>query len=182
MRLMTRTRAGYIVTLAVGVAIGTAVVGTAAAVQAAPAAKTVTHHLTLAASDLAPDGIHNAAEDYFNLWDPTTLSNTDTGRCFNAGLTLPPSSTLKSITFYYTRGSVQLFAELNRQNLAKHTATILADVTSRTATTPTYTAITKKVPALGATVNMATYAYSIGACPAGTSTFSGVDITYTTPG
>jgi hypothetical protein len=179
---MTRARAGYVVTLAAGVAIGTAAVGTAAAVQAAPAAKTVTHHLALAASALAPDSIGSAADDYFNQWDPSTLTNKADSRCFDAGLTLPPSSTLKSITFYYTRGSLQLYAELNRQNLAKHTATILASVTSRTATPTIYTAITKKVPAADATVNMATYAYSIGACPQGTSTFSGVNITYTTPG
>src|SRR5580658_4927046 len=51
--------------------------------------KTVTHHYSLAASAFAPDGLHDVTEDYFNAWDPSTLSNTDAGRCFDAGLSLP---------------------------------------------------------------------------------------------
>jgi hypothetical protein len=49
---------------------------------ARPAAANL-HYLSIDASAFAPDGLHNTSEDYFNLWDPTTLSNQDDGRCFN---------------------------------------------------------------------------------------------------
>lgn len=153
-----------------------------AADAARPAAGTVTHHYSLAASAFTPDGLHNTAEDYFSEWDPTTLSNQDSGRCFNAGLSLPPSITLKSVKVYYTAGSTAMFFEINRQDLATHTATqvVSFDSTAIT-TTPAYTSTTKTIPAADATVNMGTYAYSVGVCPIGNTTFSGLIITYTQP-
>jgi hypothetical protein len=81
---------------------------------ARPAAGTVTHHYSLAASAFMPDGLHGTTNDYFNQWDPTTLSNQQSGRCFNTGLSLPPNVTLKSIKFYYTAGSAVMFLDLNR--------------------------------------------------------------------
>jgi len=57
-------------------------------------------HYSVAASAFAPDGLHTATSDYFNQWDPTSLSNQDSGRCFNAGVYLPNGATLSSITFY----------------------------------------------------------------------------------
>ena len=157
----------------------------AAAAPAASAARrtssaTVTHHYSLAASAFAPDGLHNTTEDYFNSWDPTTLSNQDAGRCFDTGLSLPPSITLKSVKVYYTAGSATMFFEINRQDLVNHTATEMVSFDSTAVTTtPVYTATTKTIPAADAKVNMGTYAYSVGVCPNGNTTFSGLTITYT---
>jgi hypothetical protein len=200
MKLLPGARASYLATLAAGVAIGFAVVGNAAAAPAAPAAvaapaaraghavpaakvvKTATHHYSLAASAFAPDGLHNAAEDYFNLWDPSTLSNSDAGRCFNAGLSLPTGVTFKSVTVYYTAGTTVMFFEISRQDLVGHAAVELASFdTAANTGTPAYTSITKPIPAADAAVNYTRYAYSVGVCPAGNTTFSGLDITYTQP-
>lgn len=143
--------------------------------------KTVTHHYSLAASAFAPDGLHDTTEDYFNEWDPTTLVNQDTGRCFNAGLSLPPDITLKSVKAYYTVGSVTLEFQVNRQDLANHTGGTLVSFDSAIASTPVYTSTSANFPAADAVVNMTNYAYSAGVCFSGTTTFSGLTITYTQP-
>jgi hypothetical protein len=153
-------------------------------VAASPPAKKeppVVHHYSLAASAFAPDGLHTTTEDYFNDWDPTTLSNTDTGRCFNTGLSLPVGIALKSVTVYYTAGSAAMLFELNRQNLPAHKFTDVVDFDTAIVTTAAYTSVTKKIPASDASVNMTKYAYSVGVCPSGTTTFSGLTITYTQP-
>jgi hypothetical protein len=152
--------------------------GAAAAAKKKPP---VVHHYSLAASAFAPDGLHSTTEDYFNQWDPTTLSNADSLRCFNAGLSLPVGITLKSVTVYYTAGSAAMYVELNRQNLPAHKFTDLVDFDTAIVTTPAYTSVTKKIPASDAAVNMTKYAYSVGVCPSGTTTFSGLTITYTQP-
>lgn len=146
-----------------------------------PAAGTVTHHYSLAASAFAPDGLHTTTEDYFNRWDATALSNTDTARCFNTGLSLPPNVTLKTVKVYYTAGSAVMYFEVNRQDLANHTDTILASTDTAVDTTPTYTSTTLSFKAATAMVNMTNDAYSVGVCPSGTTTFSGLTITYTQP-
>jgi hypothetical protein len=144
-------------------------------------ATTVTQHYSLAASAYAPDGLHTTTEDYFNEWDPSTLSNTDTGRCFNAGLSLPPKAHLKSITVYYTAGADVMFFEINEQALATHGSTELINFDTAVDTgTPTYTSTTATFPA-NTVVNMAQDAYSSGVCPDGTTTFTGFTITYTVP-
>jgi hypothetical protein len=183
MKLMTRARAGYLATLAVGAGIGIALVGVAAASPAAPAkTKTVTHHYSLAASAFAPDGLHDTAEDYFNQWDPTTLSNSDSGRCFNAGLSLPTGVTMKSITVYYVKGSASMTVNFNRQNLTKHAFKELVDfVTGTTTGTPVYSHTTRKIPKSVAMVDYTNFAYSMGVCPSGNTEFSGITITYTQP-
>jgi hypothetical protein len=181
MKLMNRARAGHLVTLASGIAIGLATVGTAAAASSAPA-PAVTHHYTIAASAFAPDGLHTTTEDYFNQWDPSTLSNAYSGRCFNAGLALPVGATLTSVTVYYTAGSAAMYVELNRQELSNHSAANFASFDTATATTPAYTSTTETIPSADAVVNMGKYAYSAGVCPSGTTTFSGLNITYTQPG
>ena len=129
------------------------------------------------------DGIHNPADDYFDQWDPSTLSNTNAGRCFNAGLSLPIGITLKSVTVYYSAGNSVLFFDLSRQDLVHHTATDLVtfDTTVGTGTTVAYTSITKPIPAADAAVDYTKYAYTVGLCPAGTTTFSGLNITYSQP-
>jgi hypothetical protein len=183
-RVLTRRHAAGLATLAAGVAIGCALVGVASAapsVAPSSAPKTVTHHYALAASAFAPDGLHNTGEDYFNQWNPTTLSNTDSGRCFNAGLSLPPGVTLVSVTAYYTAGSNEMIFEINRQQLATHAYVDLAEVDTATASTPTYTHVTETFKSSQATVNMGLYAYSAGVCPYGNTTFSGLIITYTQP-
>lgn len=194
MKLLPGARPSYLATLAAGVAIGFAVVGNAAAAPAAPAApakhaapvarvvRTVTHHYSLAASAFSPDGLHNVSNDYFNRWDPAALSNTDPGRCFDAGLSLPTGSTLKSVTAYYTAGGSVMYFELNRQDLAKQSAVDLVsfDTTVNTGN-PAYTSTTKPIPAADAGVNYTNYAYSVGVCPVGNTTFSGLSITYTQP-
>jgi len=185
MSLMTRTRAGYLAALAAGFSISFAVLGAAAAAPAAPAAPAggmVTRHFALAASAFSPDGLHNTSLDYFNQWDPATLSNQDTGRCFNAGLALPSGATLKSVTAYYTAGSDVMFVEVSRQDLVSHTAVSLVDFDTAVASTPTYTSTTTAVPAADAAVDMKVYAYSAGVCPTGNTTFSGLVVTYTQPG
>jgi hypothetical protein len=181
----TKTRLGYLVTLATGIAIGCAVVGTAAAASASPAktptVKMVTHHYSLAASAFAPDGLHNTAEDYFNAWDPSTLNNQDSGRCFNAGLTLPVNATLKSVTAYYTGGSSAMYFEVNRQDLLNHTTSDLVSFDTSMLETPAYTSTTKTVPSAYAAVDLTDYAYSAGVCPNGTTTFTGLTVAYTVP-
>jgi hypothetical protein len=179
MKIVTKARASHLITLAAGLVLGFTAVGTAAAVSASPAAKTVTHHYSLAASAFAPDHVGDPTHDYFNVWDPTTLS--DSGdRCFNAGLSLPPNAVLKSVTLYYTDGSGDLTFEINRQNLTNHTFNRLIKIRpASTAGTPVYSHTTKSLPKSLSSVNMGTYAYSAGVCPAATTTFSGLTLTYT---
>jgi hypothetical protein len=184
MRFINRSRAGYLATLAAGVAIGFTAVGTAVALPhhtsaPAPAAATKIKHYTVAASAFAPDGLHNTANDYFNQWDAATLSNTDGGRCFNAGAVLPNGATIRSVTFFFTNGSSDgFYGELNRQNLGKHTARILVFVSTKPSATATYTVKTKKVTKHNV-VDTSKYAYGFGVCPIGDATFTGVMVNYT---
>jgi hypothetical protein len=174
-----KLRVGYIVTLAAGLAIGVTAVGSALAAPAAP--KVVTHHYALAASAFAPDSLKTSSEDYFNHWNPAALRNIADGRCFNAGLSLPAGVTLKSITFYFVKGDMSMGFQLNRQNLIKHTFVLLASGQSNTAPTQVYTAVTKKIKASQANVDMGRFAYSAGVCLRGTTEFSGLIVTYTQP-
>lgn len=183
MKLISGSRVGYLATLAAGLAIGFAVIGTSSAAPAAPKATTVTRHYALAASAFTPGGLDNTTNDYYNQWEPTQLSNTDLNRCFSAGLSLPTGVTLKSVTAYYTQGSVKMYVEVNRQDLVNHTAIRLVkfDTTPTASTTPAYMSTFKRIPAADAAVNFTKYAYSVGVCPTGNTTFSGVNIAYTQP-
>lgn len=89
--------------------------------------------------------------------------------------------TLKSITFYYTPGSDPMSMELNRQNLPSHAFKLLASTETGTLAPHKYTHKTFSIAKANATVNNGQYAYSVGVCPDGTSTFSGLIITYTVP-
>jgi hypothetical protein len=179
-RLLTRRYAAGLATLATGVAIGCALVGVASAAPSG-APKTVTHHYALAASAFAPDSLANTSDDYYNLSDPTTLSNSDAIRCFDAGLSLPPGVTLKSVTFYYTAGTAPMLLEINRQRLATHTYVNLIQLGATISATPTYYSSTMAFTPSQAGVNMGLYAYSASVCPSGNTTFSGLIITYTQP-
>src|SRR5487761_1392660 len=139
--------------------------------NAAPAVTTL-HYYSLAASAFAPDGLHTTTSDYFNQWDPSTLSNQDSGRCFNAGLSLPDGAHLKNLTIYYTASSNPMFFTLDQQTLTAQTTTELVTFETATATTPTYSSVSKAFPT-GTTVSMATHAYSAGVCPGAGTTFSG---------
>jgi hypothetical protein len=179
MKFRHRIRAGHLATLAAGLAIGFTVVGTASAASTSAPAATTVNNYSLAASAFAPDGLHNTADDYFNLWDPSTLSNTDSGRCFNAGVNLPNGAVMKSITFYYTNGATDsLSGQLNRQNLGAHTAVDLASFDSTpTGGSPVYTHTTLNITSKG--TFFTNYAYSVGVCPFGDATFTGITISYT---
>ena len=180
MSSITRSRLGYLATLGAGILMGVAAVGTAVASSSAPA-KVVTHHFALAASAFAPDSLGDPAKDFSINWDPAELSNTAT-RCFNAGLALPLNATLKSVTFYFIKGSSSMALEVNRQNLIKHTYAILARTTTKTtAGTAVYSSVTVPIARGKAAVDMGRYAYSAGVCPSGNTRFSGLIITYTAP-
>ena len=92
---------------------------------------------------------------------------------------LPNGATIKSVTFYYTNGATSgISGELNRQNLLNHKFAILADLlTTATGTTPKYTSKTIKVTG-GGVVDTSRFAYGLGTCPRGDSSFTGVIITY----
>ncbi len=143
----------------------------------APAGKNLQYY-SIAASGFAPDGLHTTTEDYFNEWDPTTLSNQDSGRCFNASVHLPDGVKMVSATFYYTAGSLAMYQELNEQDLATHTSTEVVSFDSAIASTPTYTSTVKTIAKANQVVDTRD-AYSLGVCPGGTSTFSGVTIAFT---
>jgi hypothetical protein len=106
MSALRRTRVTVPVALAAGLMIGFVSFGGAASTAAAEShARTVTGYYSLAASPLTPDGLGMTNEDYFDQWDPSTLSNQDNGRCFNAGLSVPAGATMKSATFFYNPGT-----------------------------------------------------------------------------
>jgi hypothetical protein len=154
-------------------------VSTASAAPAAPAAPagTVTHYYSLAASAFSPDGLHGGA-DYLNQWFPAALSNQDTSRCFNAGVSLPNGARLKSVTVYYTAGSQPMDFQFIRQELASNTATLLVGLSTSPSATPAYTSATQAIPTAYASVSTAD-GYSAGVCPLADTTFSGLTISYT---
>jgi hypothetical protein len=147
-------------------------------IHAKPAPKA--HHWSIAASGFAPDSLDTPTNDYFNRWDFAKLTNSDSGRCFNASVHLPNGATIKSVTFYYTNGANDgISGELNRQNLLGQKFSVLADLSTHpNGTTPKYTSKTIKVTG-GGLVDTSRFAYGLGACPDGDSAFSGVIIAYT---
>jgi hypothetical protein len=157
---------------------GTSQASSATVASPASAAGKKLQYYSIAASGFAPDGIHNSTEDYFNQWDPTTLSNQDSGRCFNASVHLPNGVKIVSATFYYTAGSTGLYGELSEQDLAHHTATDLVDFDSTVESSPIYTSTVNDVAPAHQLVNTQN-AYSLGVCASGTTTFSGVTIAFT---
>ena len=179
MRLVTSNRVGFLVATVAGIAIGTLALGSAHADAGRPSAAAVRHY-TIDSSAFTPDGLHDATSDYFNEWDPATLGNQNSGRCFDTGVVLPNGATLESVAFYYTAGASNvMYMELNRQDLGAHTALELADFDSTpTGTTPTYTKTVLPITS-GTKVNTSKYAYSVGVCPYGDSSFTAVTITYT---
>lgn len=182
MKLISNSRIGYLAALAAGVALGIAAVGSATAAPAARnAPRTVTRHYALAASAFAPDSIQEPTQDYVNQWNPTSLSQSVGDRCFDAGLSLPPGATLKSVTFYYTHGSSVISMQVNRQNLLNHQGSVLVNISTHPTSPQVYTSVTRSFPASKAKVDSSKYAYSAGVCPNGTSAFSGLIITYTDP-
>ncbi len=185
MRVINRGRVGYLAMLVSGVAIGVTAVGSAAASQSSPAvpsiaATTTVHHFALAASAFAPDSLRGATNDYFNGWNPSILSNSEAGRCFDAGVSLPNGATIRSVSFFYTNGATNhFFGELNRQQLGTHQSKILASFNSvPTGTSPVYSKTTKTISTSNV-VDTARFAYSFGVCPFGDATFTGARVNYT---
>jgi len=180
MKAVVKSWFGYVVAVMSGIAIGTTTLGIAnAGGSAAPAATTVRHY-TIAASAFAPDEIGDPSEGYQNQEDPAILSNNDGTRCFAASVVLPNGSTLKSVTFFYTKGTTgEIQAEVNRQNLITHgffQLAVFADLGG--ASSPVYT---KKTIAINkdATVNTSTYAYGSRVCDDNDATFTGLMLNYT---
>jgi hypothetical protein len=153
--------------------------GTTGIVTAGPAVApaTGTQQLSVSSAAFVPDGLHTTTSDYFNQWNPATLSNTDVNRCFNSGVNLPAGAKISSVTFYYTEGSSSMFVDFNRQDLANHTYKDLAGADTPTTSTPNYTSVTITL-AHHRTV-VASDAYALGVCPIGNTTFSGTTIDYT---
>jgi hypothetical protein len=181
MARFSKSRLGHLAALGAGIMIGVAAVGTAAAASSGSAAKVATHHLALAASAFAPDSLGDTSKDFSNNWDPAELSNSS-GRCFNAGLTLPVNATLKSVTVYFEKGTTSMYFEVNRQDLLDHTFSMLVKIRTAVGTsTPVYSSVTKSVPRGKAAVDMGTFAYSAGVCPDSPTGFSGLIVTYTVP-
>ena len=200
MTSFTRARTAGLAAVGAGLLIGVAVIVTTGAAPAVAGHATaghaaeptagqrtvapppVTHHYSLAASAFAPDSLDGTTNDYSNTWDPSRLTNSSNDRCFNAGLSLPPNVTLTSVKVYYTRGDDIMTFEINRQDLVHHTAIQLAHfAASSTTGTPFYTSKSATMKKADAMVNMTTYAYSAGVCPDGSTTFTGLTITYTEP-
>ncbi len=151
---------------------------TAGTLAGAAVKKLKLEYYSVDAAGFAPDGLHNAAVDYFNQWDFATLSNQDAGRCFNAAVHLPNGVKMVSATFYYTAGTTAMFGELNEQDFSTQKATELVSFDSAPVTTPTYTNTVETIAAADQLVNTQN-AYSLGVCPVGDTTFSGVTIAYT---
>ena len=86
---------------------------------------------------------------------------------------------LKTVKIYYTAGSTAMYFEINKQILASQTDSTLVTLNTATATTPTYASATRTFPTTGSMVNMAQDAYSACVCPSGSTTFTGLTITYT---
>jgi len=179
MKRLAGASIGYVVAVAVGIAIGTTALGIANAGGSStlPVAVTV-HHYTIAASAFAPDRIGNPSEDYSNQSAPAALSNNDGTRCFNAPVVLPNGATLKSVTFFYTRGTVgEIQAELNRQNLLTHGSfqlAVFADLGGSSVYTKKAVTITKDTK-----VDTSTFAYGSRVCDDDDATFTGLMVNYT---
>jgi hypothetical protein len=94
-------------------------------------------------------------------------------------VSLPNGAVLKSVTFYYTNGASNgMYGELNRQNLSAHTSRTIASFNSTpTGTSPVYTHTSRSITTMRTI--LAGYAYSLGVCPFGDATFTGVTISYT---
>lgn len=183
MKPWKRVQLGRLAFLAAGVLIGSLIAGTASAASHSDGpAKATMRHYTVAASGFAPDSLGNTSEDYENQWDPATLSN-DSDRCFNAAVLLPNGATIQSVTFFYTNGATDSFyGELNRQNLVQHRSARLAEFTSNpTGTSPVYSVHTITVTERRV-VDTKQYAYGLGACPTGDSTFTAARVNYTYAG
>jgi hypothetical protein len=130
--------------------------------------------LSISAAAFTGDGLD--ASEYFNEWDPATLSSPNASECFNSGVNLPPGSKIKSVTFYYTAGGSTMYGELNRQDLANHTDILLASFDSTQEAPAFYTSTTVTLTANKAVV--ASDGYGLGVCVDGNTTFSGATIAY----
>lgn len=153
--------------------------GTPVGARAASAPTAAAHKLqyyTVDAAGFVPDGLHNTADDYFDQWDPATLTNTDVDRCFNASVHLPSGAKITTVTVYYTAGSSEMYFDFNRQDLADHTSVDL--VSADTPVGSGYTSMVETVSSADNSVDNQD-GYGFGVCPDGTTTFSGVTVAYT---
>lgn len=168
--------------LVAGLLVGATVIGgTAYAITSSSFtySSTKTGYLSISTMDFAPDGLWTATEDYFNGWGGSNLSNTNSSRCFNAGVNLPNGSRIKSIRFFYTSDATgDFFGRLVRVNPATGGTKYLATV-SPADDTGVRTSVNATVPANQQLVKNGNFQFGVGACPFDGTVFHGARITYT---
>ncbi len=201
MRLRASSRFRGLAGLIAGVLVGIAITGTALALKSSSFtySRTKTGYYSLSPMDFAPDSLHTPTNDYHKFWidyvDPTPsptddsfvwrLGNTDTARCFNAGVHLPKGAKMKSITFWYESGDLygdlhedDFYGVLVRQNPSTNAAAAIAAV-APIDDSGVKTPITALVESTKQTVNNQAFTYGVGVCVAGDTYFYGARIKYT---
>lgn len=181
MKFGKQTYLTALATFAAGLLVGSLVVGAAAAAnRTRTTGRTVMHHYTVDAGAFAPDELGDTSEDYAIRLAPATLSNQDSGRCFVAPAILPNGATIRSVTFFYTRGATSPFTGgLIRNNLAPNRAVLLAYFEGKgNGTSPVYTKHTLRVTH-HQLVNTAKYSYTWAVCPYGDATFTAAMVNFT---
>jgi hypothetical protein len=175
-----RIARNHVATLISGLLIGTLLVGSAIAVTS-PSFKYAhpkTGYLNLSPMAFSPDSLRGATDDYFNSWG-SQLSNDDSSRCFNTGVSLPQGAKMKEVTYYYQSDATSdLFAEIVRMNPAANSSTTFANA-SPADDSDVATSITVAVPSNRQAVNNTKYSYGLGVCPFDGTVFMGARIKYT---
>jgi hypothetical protein len=162
-----------------GIAIGTLLVGTAAAVtsRSFTYSNAKTGKLSLSPSDFSPDELDTAGDDYHTTWAGARLTNGSSARCFNTGVHLPSGSKMTSIKFFYkSDASTNFFGKVYRQILATGSFAELAS-SNPSNDANTLASDVQPVPSALQRVMNGTYAYMVGVCP-NTGEFDGAVITY----
>jgi hypothetical protein len=176
---------GRMMTLVLGVLVGTIVAGGAAIAITSTAftySSTKTGYLAVSPMAFAPDAVGSTgAGDYTNIWVGAGdgLNSADGSRCFNAGVHLPNGSRIRSIRVSYTSGaSSDLMLSLVRQNPATGAEAFLAQVNPDN-DAGARRSVSVDVPSTKQLVDNQTFVYGIGVCPSFDTTFHGARITYT---
>jgi hypothetical protein len=169
-------------TLVAGLLIGALFAGGAAIAVTSTSFKystTKTGYLAMSTMDFAPDSLSGATLDYFNGWNSNTLSNDESGRCFNAGVNLPNGAKIKSIRFFYQSDATSdFYGTLIRANPATGASSRIAEVVPAN-DADVRTSVSDNIPSTKQLVKNKTFQYAVGACPFDGTTFLGARITYT---
>jgi hypothetical protein len=175
-----RSSLRHVVAVVAGIAIGSLLVGSAAAITDTSFQYThpKTGYLNVSSMAFAPDSLQGATDDYFNTWNES-LTNQAAGRCFNAGVSLPQGATMTKITFYYRSDATSdLGGYLVRRNPANGSGKYVVTV-APTDDLDANSSVTASIPLAYRTVNNKTFAYGVGVCMDTEGTrFDGVRVTY----